>query len=109
MLDKPPAKLSSSGAGNGALKSCSNSANKASVSASDSCRWRAAAESRKVHFAEHNDFVDTAVYVRSRLPVGERIKGPALVEEYASTTVVFPGDELEVGAFGDLIITIDRR
>ncbi|MBI4192716.1 MAG: hydantoinase/oxoprolinase family protein [Betaproteobacteria bacterium] len=64
---------------------------------------------RKVHFAEHDDFVDTAVYVRSELPVGARIKGPALVEEYASTTVVFPGDELEVGAFGDLIITIDRR
>ena len=64
---------------------------------------------RQVYFAGHRDFMDTPVYTRPELPAGATIKGPALVEEYASTTVVFPGDELEVGAFGDLIITIDRR
>src|SRR5262249_45168363 len=67
------------------------------------------AQRRKVYFAEHKDFVDTPVYVRSQLPAGAKIDGPALVEEYASTTVVFPGDKLEVGTYGDLIITIDRK
>ena len=67
------------------------------------------AQHRKIYFAEHKDFVNTPVYARSELPAGAKITGPALVEEYASTTVVFPGDKLEVGKFGDLIITIDRR
>ena len=40
--------------------------------------------------------------------LGQRIKGPALVEEYASTTVIFKGDSLEVSKFGDLVITIAR-
>ncbi len=40
------------------------------------------------------------------LRAGNRIAGPALVEEYASTTVVHPGDRLEVDAFGDLVIEI---
>ena len=40
-------------------------------------------------------------------PLGE-FTGPALVEEHASTTVVFPGDQLKVTAYGDLVITIAR-
>jgi N-methylhydantoinase A len=64
---------------------------------------------RKVHFAEKAGFVNTPVYQRSDLPAGFKVKGPALIEEYASTTVVFPGDRLEVGPHGDLIIRIDRR
>jgi len=68
----------------------------------------AAGERRPVWFTETAAFVDTPVYVRDRLPAGARIDGPALVEEYASTTVVFPGDVLEVSDFGDLVITIAR-
>jgi N-methylhydantoinase A len=63
---------------------------------------------RKVHFTEHDDFIDTPVYVRDKLVAGARITGPALIEEYASTTVLFPDDAMEVGEFGDLIITIAR-
>jgi N-methylhydantoinase A len=37
------------------------------------------------------------------------IEGPALVEEYASTTVVLPGDKLSVSPFGDLIIKVNRE
>ena len=50
--------------------------------------------------------VPTTVYVRTRLQSGNRIAGPALVEEHASTTVVAPGDDLLVDAFGNLVITI---
>jgi N-methylhydantoinase A len=63
--------------------------------------------SRKVYFASAG-FVDTPTYHRAALKAGNRIDGPALIEEHASTTVVHPGDRLEVDAFGDLIIEIRR-
>jgi N-methylhydantoinase A len=63
---------------------------------------------RAVYFAESGGYVETPTYQRARLTAGNRIAGPALVEEYASTTVVHPGDLLEVDAFGDLVIEIRR-
>ena len=51
----------------------------------------------------------TPVYERTELRAGDTIAGPALIEEHASTTVVQLGDQLEVDAFGDLIITINRN
>lgn len=75
----------------------------------EQARKNALAGSRKVHFTEHDDWVDTPAYARDRLAAGAKIAGPALIEEYASTTVVFPGDQLEVSEFGDLIISIARR
>ena len=48
----------------------------------------------------------TPVYARDMLRAGNKIAGPALVEEHASTTVVFPGDALTVDRFGNLVIEI---
>lgn len=62
---------------------------------------------RPVYFAGAG-FVDTPTYQRSVLQAGNTFSGPALVEEHASTTVVLPGDTLEVDAFGDLIVGINR-
>ena len=45
---------------------------------------------------------------RPALKAGNRIEGPALIEEHASTTVVHPGDAVAVDDFGDLIIDIGR-
>jgi N-methylhydantoinase A len=63
---------------------------------------------RPVHFAELGRYADTPIYDRTPLVAGNRIRGPALIEEYASTTVVLPGDVVEVDAFGDLVIEILR-
>jgi N-methylhydantoinase A len=63
-------------------------------------------EVRKVYYKQHNGFVDTDVYQRTDLKHGMQLNGPLLVEEYASTTVLFPGDQLEISEYGDLIITI---
>jgi len=71
-------------------------------------RPAARAAVRKVYLTESSGYVDTPVYARNDLSVGQRIAGPALVEEYASTTVIFPGDSLKVSKFGDLVITIAR-
>jgi N-methylhydantoinase A len=49
-------------------------------------------------------FRDTPVYDRAVLPPGFRLDGPAVVEEFGSTTVVFPGQTLEVDPHGILIV-----
>ena len=63
---------------------------------------------RPVYFAEAGPHLDTPGYDRARLVAGNRIAGPALIEEYASTTVLHPGDAVTVDAFGDLVIEILR-
>jgi N-methylhydantoinase A len=63
---------------------------------------------RPVYFAEAGRHVDTPTYDRAKLVAGNRIAGPALIEEYASTTVAHPGDIVTVDAFGDLVIEILR-
>jgi len=62
--------------------------------------------SRKAYFEEAGGFVDTPTFARASLCAGNCISGPALVEEYASTTVILPGDSAEVDAIGNLVITI---
>jgi N-methylhydantoinase A len=61
---------------------------------------------RPVYFSEARGWVDTATWQRERLLAGNVIAGPALVEEYASTTVVLPGDRLTVDRFGHLVIEV---
>ena len=62
---------------------------------------------RPVYFAS-SGFVETPTYDRPALKAGNKITGPALIEEHASTTVVHPGDLLEVDAYGDLVINVRR-
>jgi N-methylhydantoinase A len=58
---------------------------------------------RRVNFDELG-FQEAAIYERDRLPVGAPIKGPAVVEEPASTTVVFPDQQLTRDEYGFLHI-----
>jgi N-methylhydantoinase A len=51
-------------------------------------------------------FRPTSTYARAALTAGNRISGPALIEEYAATTVLLPGDRLEVDAGGHLVIKV---
>jgi N-methylhydantoinase A len=65
----------------------------------------AAKPSRAVYFERSGGMVETAVYARAALAPGFRAEGPAVIEEYGSTTVIWPGDAFEVGAMGELRIT----
>ena len=56
---------------------------------------------RAVYFG---GFQDTPVFDRAALPPGGRVNGPAIVEEFGSTTVVFPGQYVEVDPHGILVI-----
>lgn len=53
-------------------------------------------------------FVETPLYRRETLHAGLQLAGPCLIEERASTTVVTPSAQVEVDAFGCLIITWER-
>ncbi|HEY6865444.1 MAG TPA: hydantoinase/oxoprolinase family protein [Burkholderiales bacterium] len=64
---------------------------------------------RRVYFAEAGKAVMTPMYDRESLRAGNRIPGPALIEEEASTTVLLPGDRLRVDEFGNLDIEVGRR
>jgi N-methylhydantoinase A len=57
---------------------------------------------RPVYFS--GAFCETPIHQRAALPAGFRLEGPAVVEEFGSTTVVFPGQQLEVDAHGILIV-----
>jgi N-methylhydantoinase A len=62
--------------------------------------------SRPIYFTTEGKFVDTPSYARAALKAGNKIQGPAVVEEHASTTVLLPGDGLVVDGYGNLVITI---
>jgi N-methylhydantoinase A len=59
---------------------------------------------RKVWFGRR--FHNTPTYRRTELLAGNTIKGPALIEEHASTTVLMPGDRMTVDDYGNLTIRV---
>jgi N-methylhydantoinase A len=60
--------------------------------------------SRQVWQAEERGFVTCPVYDRARLEAGNRIAGPAIVEQMDATTVVLPGMSARVDAYANLIL-----
>jgi N-methylhydantoinase A len=49
-------------------------------------------------------FRETPVFDRASLPPAGQIDGPAVIEEFGSTTVVFPGQSVEIDPHGILVI-----
>jgi N-methylhydantoinase A len=60
---------------------------------------------RPVYFQGHG-LVDTPIYRRDDLPAGFAATGPLIVEEVSSTTVVHPGQRLEVGSTGVMTVAL---
>jgi N-methylhydantoinase A len=56
---------------------------------------------RRVYF---DGWLDAAIVDRSRLCAGDRVVGPAVVEEYSSTVPVHPGFVADVDQYGNLVI-----
>ena len=50
--------------------------------------------------------VSCPVYQRADLGAGARIKGPALIEEHGTTTVLFEADRCTVARSGELMIDV---
>lgn len=51
-------------------------------------------------------FVACPIYDRRTLLAGDRFTGPAIVEEYASTLVLGPGDAAQVNEFGYIVVHV---
>ena len=61
---------------------------------------------RPAWFPEAGGMVDTPVYDRGLLGVGEHFEGPAIIEEEGSTLIVGPGGRFEVAATGNIVVTM---
>jgi N-methylhydantoinase A len=52
--------------------------------------------------------VPCPIYLRSGFKAGDRMDGPAVIEEVGATILVYPGDRMEVNEFGHLVIEVGR-
>jgi len=60
---------------------------------------------RKVFFEQDNGYIETSVYRRERLKAGNVINGPAVIEQYDATTVVYLGWTASVDRFGNVVLS----
>ena len=61
---------------------------------------------RDVYFEDDNAFRPTDIYTREKLKVGNRIKGPAVIEAVDTTILVNPGQEITVDEFFNLVMEL---
>lgn len=64
---------------------------------------------RKVFFEQLGDYIETSIYERERLKPGNLIEGPAVIEQYDATTVVYPDWITAVDKFENLIISMKKE
>jgi len=60
---------------------------------------------RPVYFEPAGGFVECPVYERRRLGSGHVITGPAVIEQFDSTTLLHPGQRAEMDELGVVVIT----
>jgi N-methylhydantoinase A len=63
-----------------------------------------AVQQRKIYIGSAGGWVDAQIYHRDALEPGFRGTGPAVIEEYGSTTIVWPEDHFEIGALREIRI-----
>ncbi|MFN8535737.1 MAG: hydantoinase/oxoprolinase family protein, partial [Dehalococcoidia bacterium] len=62
---------------------------------------------RRAYFPEAGGWLNCPVYERRRLALGERLAGPAIVEEAESTALILPGTVATVLADGAILMEAD--
>jgi N-methylhydantoinase A len=65
-------------------------------------------DSRPVVFPGGQSPVPAKVFARRGLPFGFSAQGPAVIEEYGSTTLIGPTDKFEIGELGEIRITLGQ-
>ncbi|MFF4236877.1 hydantoinase/oxoprolinase family protein [Actinomadura geliboluensis] len=63
---------------------------------------RARTGTRRVHF---DSWQETPIYRREKLAPGDRIAGPAIIEEFGSTVPLHPGFTARLDGYGNLVVT----
>ena len=59
---------------------------------------------RRVYIGNAGGWVNAQIFDRDALEPGFNAAGPAIIEEYGSTTLVWPGDRFEIGALREIRI-----
>jgi len=67
---------------------------------------KAIKEYRQAYFPETKGYVAVPVYDRDQLMPGNILKGPCIVEQLDTTTVIYPNQSGEIDEFRNIIIAI---
>lgn len=62
------------------------------------------AQTRKIFIGNAGGWLDAIIFHRDALEPGFAAAGPAVIEEYGSTTLIWPGDRFEIGALREIRI-----
>jgi N-methylhydantoinase A len=66
-------------------------------------------QTRRVYIGSAGGWVDAQIYHRDALKPGFSAAGPAVIEEYGSTTFVWAGDGFEIGALHEIRIHCTQK
>jgi N-methylhydantoinase A len=80
----------------------------ATIERGDTSADDARVATRRAHHRESGGELEWTIYDRSLLKAGNRLPGPAIVQEPAATTLVAPDQELTVDDYANLVITRAR-
>jgi N-methylhydantoinase A len=61
---------------------------------------------RAAHLGTTSGLTNCAIYDRDSLPPGSLVRGPAIIEEHASTALLLAGDVAQVAPSGEIVISI---
>jgi N-methylhydantoinase A len=61
---------------------------------------------RPVIFDSSHQAVNCPIYLRNGFRAGDRLEGPAVIEELGATILLYPGDNLQINEFGHLVIEV---
>jgi len=67
------------------------------------------AQTRKIYIGNAGGWLDAKIYHRDALELGFAAPGPAVIEEYGSTTVIWPGDKFAIGALHEITISCSAK
>ncbi len=73
--------------------------------ASEEVRADSIREEREVYF-DDGGYRSTPVYLRSGLSIGQRLEGPAIIEEPGCTSLLPPGVTAEISEHGNVIVSL---
>ena len=63
-----------------------------------------ASRKRQIYLGNAGGWIDAQIFNRDALEPGFNAMGPAVIEEYGSTTMVWPGDRFEIGKLHEIRI-----
>jgi N-methylhydantoinase A len=61
-------------------------------------------QTRRVYIGSSGGWLEAQIFQRDALEPGFSGTGPAVIEEYGSTTLVWPGDRFEIGQLHEIRI-----